>query len=458
MTDHNAWPALHHWPSELGLAADTLSDLAHRATHDPLTNLPNRSLLEDRIDLALARSDRAQKPVAVMFVDLDGFKRVNDEFGHATGDEVLIEAARSIQSVLRPSDTVARLGGDEFVVVCDVVADTADAITIASRVNAALRELRPDTMALTASIGIALSGSSSADPTHLLQQADAAMYQAKGGSRGDIAVFDEEMQARAEHQSRIVADLDQAIAEDRLQVRLQPVIDLRTGCTSHVEAFVRLLDSDNTLLPAAEFLSAARNHLVEIDRWMFRRVAALATEWRTTIGDEAPRIHINLATDHLNNPRLTELVAETCEEFNIPAASFGFEFTETAMMNCSPDQLRVLKGLADVGVVLTIDDFGTARSSIVELAQLPVRMLKIDLSLIERLEDDLDGTQVVAAIVRMAAALGLTTVAEGVETAPQLECLVDLGCPIAQGRHFSAPLAPDEIEGYLKRPASLGFW
>jgi diguanylate cyclase (GGDEF)-like protein/PAS domain S-box-containing protein len=431
-------------------------DLAHQATHDSLTGLPNRVLLLDHLELALARAQRDNRLVALLYLDLDRFKQVNDTQGHDAGDELLAQAARRISRVVRPSDTVARLGGDEFVILCDDVDDETHATAVAHRVAAAI-EARPFVlgdveMPVSASIGIALSVGGEAHPEALLRDADAAMYRAKDLGRNRLEIYDESMRRRTAHRLELSEQLASGIEAGEIAVRFQPCVDLITGRVTCVEALARWEHPERGELSPHEFISLAEETGLIVGLGL--RVLSTACEhgrrWEQRFGADAPRVHVNLSARQFTTSNLPVLVQGVLEGSGLTPSRLCLEITESVLMEDASAVIDTLWELKAIGVTLAIDDFGTGYSSLSYLRRFPVDVLKVDQSFVAGLGPDPEDSTIVAAIVNLADTLELEAIAEGVETADQVERLQSLGCRLAQGFYFSRPDTPDVITAMIE--------
>jgi diguanylate cyclase (GGDEF)-like protein/PAS domain S-box-containing protein len=439
--------------------------LTHHALHDPLTGLPNRTLLFDRLEVALAQ--RSRGGVAVVFVDLDHFKLVNDSLGHDAGDNLLCAAATRLRALLRPGDTVARFGGDEFVLLAESVLDGRDAEGLAERISGALAEpfdLSGQEVFVTASIGIAVSGDPECDAQSLLRDADAAMYRAKADGRARHEVFDSVMRAGAVRRLAIVNDLHRALERDQFVLHFQPQIDLVTNTLVGVEALVRWVHPDRGLVPPLEFIPVAEDTglINDLGRWVLRAACEQGRQWLDQFPDN-PRfvMSVNLSGRQLNSTRVVDEVAAALRDFDFPPELLVLEITETVLMNDTAATIRILGALKDLGVRLAIDDFGTGYSSLTYLQRFPIDILKIDKSFIDGLGGaDVEESAVARTIVALAKSLRLETVAEGVERSEHVRELQTLKCDIAQGYFFARPLDAGALTALMAAPhtpmAALG--
>jgi diguanylate cyclase (GGDEF)-like protein/PAS domain S-box-containing protein len=428
--------------------------LTHHALHDPLTGLPNRTLLLDRLEMALAQRNRGS--VAVVFVDLDHFKLVNDSLGHAAGDKLLCSAAVRLRAILRPGDTVARFGGDEFVILAESVADELDAEGLAERITSALSEpfdLSGEEVFVTGSIGIALSGAPDCTANNLLRDADAAMYRAKEDGRARHEVFDAGMRAGAVRRLEIVNDLHRALERDQFILHFQPQIDLQTNTLVGVEALLRWVHPDRGLVPPMEFIPIAEETglINDLGRWVLRAACRQGREWLDTFPDNPPlTMSVNLSGRQLQQSKLADEVAAALRDFDFPPELLVLEITETVLMNDTTATITTLDALKDLGVRLAIDDFGTGYSSLTYLQRFPIDILKIDKSFVDGLGGaNVEESAVARTIVALAKTLKLETVAEGVERSEHVRELQDLHCDIAQGFFFARPLDSRALEVLL---------
>jgi diguanylate cyclase (GGDEF)-like protein len=413
-------------------AAEMSRHQEHQSLHDPLTGLPNRVLLNDRIEQALARSSRMRGMVVVMFLDLDLFKVVNDSLGHHAGDELLIDVAGRLKSAVRSGDTLARFGGDEFVVMCeDVTEDEVNAI--AERITSSLRQsfLSDDRdVTVTASLGVAVATPKST-PQTLLRDADVAMYRAKEHGRNQVVMFDEAMHQQANERLLDAVGLRRALEHGEFRVVYQPVLDIATGRTIGMEALIRWDDPERGLVSPAMFIPAAEETglIAPIGEWVLDAALADARMWRDQYGLTDMWVAVNISSRQLLSPTLADDVERALLASGVPATSLQLEITESAVMNDLEPVLDVLGRLRELGVSLAVDDFGTGYSSLAYLKRLPVTTLKIDRAFISGLGgiDDAFDRPIVDAILKMAQSLGLDVIAEGVETQDQRDALANSG-------------------------------
>ncbi len=427
------------------------AELAHQAMHDPLTGLANRALFLDHLRSELARGERRSEALAVLFMDLDRFKVVNDSLGHSAGDRLLVEVGSRLQAMLRGGDTVARLGGDEFVMLLPGVSGSDEVVLIAQRVLAAIREpiiVDGDEVFSTASMGIAIweassSGDGEAMAEALVRDADTAMYRAKARGRDRYEIFDEELRTQVTAKFHLETFLRKAVELGELEVHYQPEIDLRTSELAGAEALVRWRHPVKGLLEAKSFIDLAEESglILDVGSWVLKEACRQAGEWKRE-GRALGTVRVNLSPRQIAHPDLLDIVVEALERGGIEPQSLCLEITETALMADAAASLSVLSALRSLGVELAIDDFGTGYSSLSYLKRFPVTVLKIDRSFVDGLGDDPDDTAIAGAIVSLGRSLGLSLVAEGVETPRHLHELRLLGCDRAQGYLFSPAVPP----------------
>jgi len=425
--------------------------LGHQAFHDPLTGLPNRKLFQDRVRRALARSQRHDDGVAVMFIDLDNFKTVNDTFGHASGDEVIIEAGRRLQLCARASDTAARLGGDEFALLVEGV-DAAGVVALADRILAALHSEPVDvdgrSVTLGASIGIAVAGPAESDEV-LLRNADLAMYQAKHRGRGRSVCYDPDMHATVVARFRLESRLQAAVAAGAVTVAYQPIADLRTGVVVGLEALARWHDAELGSVPPARFIPVAEQTglIHELGRQIVDRACGDLARWRAATGSDA-YVSVNVSPVQLDCADFHQAVAQVLADHGLEPSALVVEVTEGILL---VERTReTLRDLRAFGVRVAIDDFGTGFSSLGYLRQLPVDMVKIDQSFLQPVEDGLDAPEFLSAIVRLAETLHVATIGEGVETRAQLAELQAAECAYGQGYLLARPGPIDAVPSVVR--------
>jgi diguanylate cyclase (GGDEF)-like protein len=413
--------------------------MRHEALHDPLTGLANRALCRERLIHALARTSRDDGAAGVLFIDLDDFKTVNDLYGHAAGDALLIALARRLVATVRPADTVARLGGDEFVIVCEDI-DEHTAIALGHRLTEAIHEpLDVDGIEhrLSASIGIALGAAGRQDPDALLADADAAAYRAKAEGRGRVEVFDTHLRRHARERLRTAAALERALSLGQLRLAFQPIVDLSDRSVIGHEALLRWDSPGGVMSAPADFIPVAEESalIVEIGAWTMMQ-ACHESAAAFGLDEDGPAIWVNISPRQLAQPDLPGLVADCLDSSGLPAGRLRLELKERELQGAPKSARANVAALRELGVGLVLDDFGTGYSS---LRDLPVRAVKIDKSFVAALESSAGDTAIVTAIISLSAALGIAAVAEGVETEHQAARLHALGCPFAQGYLFGAP-------------------
>jgi diguanylate cyclase len=434
--------------------------LDYQALHDPLTGLPNRLLLLDHLELALRHAEREHEHVAVLFLDIDRFKLINDSLGHGAGDRILIETAQALEALMRPGDTVGRFGGDEFAIVCDGVDGEHDVGLIAERIGQVLAEpvlVGGREVFLSASIGIALwDPAKPPDPEELVRSAEVALDRAKekGGSRWEL--FDSDMQRRALRRLEMEHDLYRALDREELVLLYQPQVRCADGVLSGVEALVRWEHPTRGLIGPAEFVPLAEETglIMPIGAWVLEEACRQGRQWRAENPNAAMTVSVNLSVLQLTQPNLVDAVTRVLEETGLTPAELCLEVTETTMMRDPAATLATLTALKALGVEVGIDDFGTGYSSLGYLSRMPLDQLKIDRSFVVAL-DEPDNARIVAALIGLSHALGLEVVAEGVETEEHVHELTSLGCDIAQGYLFAKALAPAEITSIRGRGGQM---
>lgn len=434
------------------------NELRQRAFADPLTNLPNRLLFEDRLIHALLRLERANRSsvkdrLGILFVDLDGFKPINDSFGHAAGDEILIGAAQRLLAQARSSDTVARVGGDEFLVLLEDAQDVAACMAFANRILKSLSQpfqLGNKELQITCSIGIVVFPDHG-DRDHLIANADAAMYVAKRNGGNSFAVFEPHMGSDASEQLELQSDLRNAIQRQQMSLHYQPKIDGERGSIIGVEALLRWTHPERGMIAPDVFIPLAERFgiiIINLGNWVIEEACRQLAEWRG-MGLQM-RVAINLSVHQLRESGLAERITQTLQRYDVQASQLLCEITESVAMEDTQATQRTFEELREIGVYLSIDDFGTGYSSLNYLRQLPAQQLKIDRSFIRDLETEEDARAVVHAVVHLAHALGLRVVAEGVETAGQRDILLNMHCDELQGYFYAKPMPADRLLAWAK--------
>ena len=429
--------------------------LEYQAYHDPLTDLPNRSLIIDRLTHALARANRRGSHVAILFMDLNDFKVINDSLGHEAGDHLLVALADRLQGCLRLEDTLARLGGDEFVILLEDTSNLSDATRICERI---LEELRRPFMLderevfVTPSIGIALDTPGQESPEELLRNADTAMYQAK--EKGvHYRMFDSSMHEQVLRRLETENDLRRAIEREEFVAYYQPVVNLRTGEIVEVEALVRWEHPKLGLVPPMEFvpLAEATGLIISIGEWVLKEACRQIREWQKRYPRTPPLgVSVNLSAKQLMVPHLTRTVKEVLERTSLQPRCLGLEVTETVVVTATKDARgALLHSLRGMEVRMAIDDFGVGYSSLSYLKHLPMDSLKIDKSFMSGFGEDIENTTIVRTIIELAHAFGLMAIVEGVETAEQAALLQEMGCDMGQGFYFARPLPSEDVPALL---------
>jgi diguanylate cyclase (GGDEF)-like protein len=423
-------------------------ELKHQALHDSLTSLANRVLFTDHVEQALNRLSRDDHSVAVLFLDLDDFKTVNDSLGHAAGDDLLVAVAHRLRGACRPGDSVARLGGDEFAVLLERIAYPGEAVDVAERVISRVGEpffVDSQEINTRVSIGIAF-GSYGHEPTQLLRNADAAMYAAKKRGKGHCRVFEAGMHTEMIRRLELQSDLQRAIERGELSVEYQPIVIIATGEITGFEALIRWSHpSRGETMPSAFVPFAEETGLiVELGGWVLREACRQAGRWEHSTSRGKLTVSVNLSPRQLMAPDLVSDIQKALEDFSVDPARLVLEITENVLMkegvHATLDELKKL------GVGLAIDDFGTGYSSLSYLDRLPVDIIKVDKSFVDRLADGTaDESPLVRTVIGLGESLGLQTIVEGIETAGQYERLKELGCEMGQGFFLAEPLTVDAL-------------
>ena len=422
--------------------------LAHMALHDHLTGLPNRSLFDDRLEHALRRRRDAKRGVAVLFIDVDGFKRINDSLGHSAGDAALREAAVRIRSAVRPHDTVARLGGDEFTVLCEDLDGDGDALSIGDRIIEALARpvaIHDSDVVLRASVGVALAGPADVRPEELLRRSDDAMYQAKarGGGRPQLYMPGRGRQ-RGGHDLQLESALRRAIPAE-LVAHYQPVVAVDDAHVVGAEALARWQHPSRGLIPPAEFIAIAEQTglIVPLGTWMLDQACRQGVLW------DGLRVSVNVSGRQVAEGSLVASVSRALEDSGLPPERLQLELTETVLMDDVDGHVAVMRDLKKLGLSLALDDFGKGYSSLSYLHRFPIDRIKIDRDFVRGLPNSRADQAIVSAVLSFARALDMEVVAEGVETQQHVDALRELGCEYAQGFFFHRPMEAGRISALL---------
>ncbi len=437
VTDRRAAEAQLHW----------------LAYHDSLTGLGNRSFFNDELERELLMSMQSDANLAVLFIDLDRFKLVNDSFGHSSGDELLLELARRFKTAARKGDVVSRFSGDEFVVLCPSVRDVDHAVALAKEystvIDAPFKLSTGRSVVVTCSVGVAFVERGRQSAQDILQQADTAMFKAKGKGRSRIEVFDESLRVNSVARLEIYDDLRHSIEHDELVVHYQPIASVANGKIVALEALVRWNHPTRGLLGPMEFIPFAEETdlIFSLGRWVLREACHTMARWRRELpGAEDAYITVNLSVHQLSDVTLLDSIAQALADSGLPPEALVLEVTESLLMSETTETVDALSGIHAMGVGLAIDDFGTGESSLARLKRFPVKVLKIDKSFVDGLGILETDEAIVAAIVQLSKALGLVVLAEGVETPAQLERVAALGCDLYQGYLMSRPIIADHVD------------
>lgn len=438
--------------TEQKLAAEKIR---HQAMFDALTGLPNRYLAMDRLDQLISKARRSQSQIGLLFLDLDDFKKVNDVMGHQTGDQLLIEFASRLKLLTRDEDTVARLGGDEFIFLLSNLSNPSDAAVVARKVIKLIKkpfEIDGQSLAVSVSVGIAIYPDNGSELSALLSSADSAMYSAKSRGRNKFDFYSEQMDKGAVRRRSIEEQLASAINQDEFKLYFQPQINLLTGAVMGAEALIRWDNKQLGRVSPAEFIPIAEytDHIFEIGRFVVMESIRTLAKWLPRVEKDF-RIAINLSPKHFRQIALIDFIRVALDQYNVPARCLEIEVTEGVLLNADDDVRTVFKELKMMGVIVTMDDFGTGYSSLNNLRQFPFDVVKIDQSFIRDLPDRESDAQLISAAIGMGSGLGLSVVAEGIETMQQLNVLRALKCPVGQGYLFAKPMPQVEFEQWLEQ-------
>jgi diguanylate cyclase (GGDEF)-like protein len=451
----------HAFADRLGVALTNLEReqrLYQQAYYDPLTGLANRQLFRDRLDHELVRSGRSSELLALLYLDLDQFKHINDTLGHGAGDELLRTVAGRVRGVLKDTDTVARLGGDEFVIILPQLASPEAAGRVAERIMTELAgpvRLRKREMHVSASIGVALSPQDGRLPDELIKNADTAMYRAKRRGRNRVLFYESFMNTRVMERTSLETGLFRALQARQFVLHYQPQVQLDGGALACAEALIRWNAPQHGQRAPAEFMPVAEESglIVDISNWALDEACRQYTQWRRQ-GSAPPRLALNISAEQFRHRDFLDTVRNALLRWDVPSWALEFELPESILLADLERTGGILASLADIGVRLAVDDFGTGLGSLSCLRHYPLQSVKIDRSFVAALPEDMEAGQVTAAIVAMARSLGKHTVAEGVETEAQAGYLQSLGCDFAQGFLFARPMAAEDFQGYMNARAS----
>lgn len=431
--------------------------LIHQALHDPLTGMANRVLFRDRVEHAIARAGRKRAPVAVLFIDLDNFKSVNDSLGHASGDELLLCVTDRLQSCLRSSDTPARLGGDEFAVLVEDIEGAGAATIVAERIRTVIAEpfsINGKDVFVTTSIGIATTDTMDDSPENMLRNADVAMYMSKTNGKDRYTVFESEMHDSLVKRVQLETDMRTALDRREFEVFYQPIVDLSSETIMGMEALIRWNHPQKGLVPPQEFIPVAEESglIIHLGRWVLEESCKQAAIWQAAFKHiDRLSITVNIASRQFQDDDLVDMVKTALAKSGLPANCLILEITESTMLKNTDATIKKLDELKSVGIRLAIDDFGTGYSSLSYLQRFPVDILKIDKSFIDKVALGKEGSAVARAIITMSDTLHLRTIAEGIENLGQQTELQNLGCELGQGFHFAKPLPAADMNEFLMR-------
>ncbi|MFT7860668.1 MAG: EAL domain-containing protein [Sulfurimonas sp.] len=427
--------------------------LRHQAHHDMLTNLPNRVLFRDRLDQSIATAKRHDKKFALLFIDLDQFKNINDSLGHHIGDEVLIETSKRLNSLIREEDTFARLGGDEFTIILKDIKTAQDAAIVAEKIIDALKDpiiIKELELYVSSSIGISIYPNDTQEGANLLKYADAAMYKAKDEGRDNYQFYSSEMTESAFERVILEQSLRVAVKEENFIVHYQPQIDSDSRQLMGMEALVRWEHRDMGLISPEKFIPLAEETgiIIQIDLIVLRHSMKQFAQWYNQ-GFKPGKLSLNLSAKQIENPNFIGILSETMESLNFDPEWLTLEITEGQIMKNPEDSIKKLQEISSLGVEIAIDDFGTGYSSLAYLKRLPVNKLKIDKAFVDGLPHDDEDIAISRAIIALAKILNLKLVAEGVETKEQQEFMLANGCSVIQGYYYSKPIGSTDMQNYL---------
>jgi diguanylate cyclase (GGDEF)-like protein len=435
--------------------------MTHSAQHDSLTTLPNRVLLNDRLTNAIASASRYRHKLAVLFLDLDSFKHVNDSLGHAIGDKLLKAMGERLPAAVRKSDTVSRQGGDEFVVVLSAIEQSEDASLSATKIIASVIEpylIEQHELHVTVSVGISIYPDDGAEAEALIQNADNAMYHAKEHGSNNYRFFKEEMNVKAIRRQSLEASLRRALERHEFEMHYQPKISLKSGQITGVEALLRWRHPEKELIPPIEFIPIAESCglIVPIGRWVLREACIQAKKWQDKASSEI-RVAVNISSVEFRDKNFLANLRATLNQTGLEPRHLELELTESVLMQHVESTAFVLGELRAMGVHLAVDDFGTGYSSLSYLSQFPINSLKIDQSFVRRIISERDDAPIISAVINMGRSLMQRVIAEGVETREQVAFLQSRDCDEAQGYYFSYPLVANQVAKLIETGISETF-
>jgi len=441
--------------SELSRLHDMIARLTHTAAHDPLTGLPMRSVVLERLEHELLRADDGEQ-IAILFIDLDNFKLVNDSLGHGAGDQVLSEMARRVTGCIGAHDTASRFGGDEMAVLHPHATEESGT-ALGKRILAALAEpifISGKEVVVTASVGLSLCRPGAKSAEQLLREADTALYAAKDLGRARLAQFNDELHARVEKRVQIESDLRVALREDQLFVEYQPQVRLKDGRLVGVEALVRWRHPSRGVIPPGDFISVAEECglIVKLGQQVLLESCRQLAEWTRLFPGRSLAMTVNVSPRQIVEPGFFDELRDIVARTDVDPTALCLEVTESAMISATEEVVRLLDQTRQLGMYIAIDDFGTGHSSLSRLRDMPAEVLKIDRSFVDGLGSEPGDTAIVSTILSLAYAMGKHTIAEGVETHEQAMTLRGMGCEVAQGYFFSRSVAPEHIVSMLNKP------
>lgn len=435
------------------------AQLTYNAHHDALTGLPNRMMLAERLQQGCVLARRYQRYLAVLFIDLDDFKPINDTLGHEVGDYILVEVAKRLDNELRPWDTVARFGSDEFVVLLPDLAHQDDVILVVERVLQGLSPpywYRGSELRITASIGIAINDGSMENPRHLIQQADLAMYKAKRRGRNTYHWYTEDLNRKVSERVKLRSALQQAIEQQQFELHYQPQIHAPSGRVVGVEALIRWRHPERGNIPPSDFISLAEDtgQIMPISEWVLA-TACRDAQTLNAMGVGSITMAVNISPMHFQRPGFLASIQQVLTDTGLAPALLELEITEGVLMESAEQAMQVLQGLRHLGVLIALDDFGTGFSSLSYLKRLPINRIKIDRSFVRDVINDRHDAAIIDGVVAMAGKMGLEVLVEGVEEVEQLNYLRQHGCDYFQGYYFARPMPLNDLRGFLHKPPAL---